>query len=127
MNEYKKPSGVPWRLWAALLIISLILAVTYSLYPPSFEHSSPQLALHGDTISVEFDTTNHARTPVTKTLSVSIGTVRYGSKQGGPLYTPRDRREISVSLAPSETKHVQCEFPNSTRIAPNGAEVTILQ
>jgi hypothetical protein len=125
VNEYKKPSGVPWRVWAALLVVSFIIILAYRFYPPSFEHSSPQLAVHGDIVSVEFDAINHARTPITKTLSVSVGTVRYGSKKGGPRYTPLDHKEVSVSLAPSETKHVRCDFPSSGRFVTNGAEVTI--
>jgi len=127
VNEYKKPSGVPWRIWAALLILSLVIGVSYRLYPPSFEHSSPQLAFHGATVAAEFDATNRARTSVTKVLSVSIGTLRTGIKGSGPHYTPFDHREISVSLAPSETKHIRCEFPASGRVTPNAAEVTILQ
>jgi hypothetical protein len=107
-----------------LLIVSAIIVLAYRFSPPSFEHSSPQVATHGDTISVDFDATNHARTPIIKTLGISVGTVRYGSKQGGPRYTPLDHKEISVSLAPSETKHVRCDFPNSGFVT-NGAEVTI--
>ncbi len=125
MNEYKKPSGVPWRFWGALLILAVLVFVTYHLFPPSFEHSFPRLAIHGKTATVEFYATNHARTLVSKKVSVTVGTLRTGIKGSGPDYIPLDRREISVSLAPSETKQVKCEFPVSELVIPNAAEVTI--
>jgi hypothetical protein len=81
----------------------------------------------GDSLIVEFDATNHSRTPITKPLKISVGIVRYGSKQGGPRYTPLEDTQIDVSLAPAETKHLRQLFSQSERVPRNGAEVTVLK
>jgi hypothetical protein len=125
VNENDKPSGVPWRLWIALLIISIGVFVSYQLSPPSFECSLPKLEVLGNKVSVEFEATNHARVPVTKIVRVSVGTVRYGSKQGGPRYTPLDHQQLVICLDASETKHIRCEFSDSGPSVTNGAEVTV--
>lgn len=127
-ERIQQQTGFPWRLWAALLVVSLGLFLANWFFPPSFEHSFPQLMVHGDTLTVEFDAINHTRKPVTKKLSVSVGTLLNGdSHLGGPHYIPRNFHQIFVSLAPSETKHIRSEFPCDGRVVPNGSEVTILE
>lgn len=121
----KSSPGIPWRLWAALLIAGLVISLTYRLFPPPFEHTALQLTHHGNTLSVDFDAINHTRTPLTTTLRISVGSVHYG--KFGPNYAPTDHQDVSVSLAPSETKHIQCDFPDTGRSLTNGAEVTSLQ
>ena len=126
MNEYKKPSGVPWRLWAALLVVASLACATYRFFPPRFQLSPVQLAFHGESCTAEFDATNHSRTPTAKTLRVTVFPFRPGTKTVRPLYVPLDHHDISVALAASETKHLQCEFPRTGTVFPNQAEVEIV-
>lgn len=127
VNDHRKPSGVPWVLWVGLLLVGFVILTVYRLYPPSFEHSSPRLEMRGEVLAVGFQAVNRSRTPVTKTLLVSIGTLHFGPKGSGPHYWPLDHREIVVTLAPSETRHVHCGFPNPGTLHPTVAEISVLR
>ena len=126
MNEYKKPSGVPWRLWAALLVVALLALAAYRFFPPRFQLSPVQLVFHGESCTAEFDVTNHSPTPTAKTVRVTVFAFRPGTKTTRPLYVPLDHRDISVALAASETRHFQCEFLRDGSNFPNQAEVEIV-
>ena len=39
---------------------------------------------------------------------------------------PLDHRDISIALAPSETKRIRCDFPQTGDAIPNQAEVEII-
>ena len=126
MNEYKKPSGVPWRLWAALLVVASLACATYRFFPPRFQLSPVQLAFHGESCTAEFDATNHTQTPIAKTVRVTVFAFRPGTKTTRPLYVPLDHHDISVALAASETRHFHCQFLRAGAIFPNQAEVEIV-
>jgi len=110
-----------------LLIVGFVLFASYRLTPPSFEHSFPRVLIHNGICIVEFDATNHTSKPVTKALSISFGVLPRGIKFSGPNFTRLERREVSVSLVPSEMKHIRCEFSHPGYSANYGAEITILQ
>ena len=126
MNERKRTPGFPWHFWAVLLVVALLVYSTYRLFPPSLQLSPVELAFHGESCTVEFDATNHARTPIAKTLRVTAYTVRPGNKWNKPLHVALDHSDISVALAPSETRRIHCEFLQTGAITPNQAEVEIV-
>lgn len=121
-----KNSGVPLGLWVGLVAVGFILYGAYRLFPPAFDHSSPQITVNGTVLSVEFDAVNHSGSKMSRGLGVTIGTVR-GGRSTGPRWTPADYREITVNLRPLETRRVRCDFPNPGWLQPNGAEITVLR
>jgi len=121
----KGSPGMPWGLWVTFVVLVILLVVAHRLFPPGFEHSPPELELHGTTLSVEFDVINHTRESISEDLSVRAGNLSF-SKSGASL-TPRGHQELSVTLAPAEKKRMHCNFPDFARFSPNGAEVSVLQ
>ena len=120
-------TGVPWRFWAIFLAVGITLVVAYRLFPPSFEHSFPQLEFHDDSVTVAFNVTNHGYAPVTKKISIAVVAAHPGSKARKPTYITLDHKEMTVSLSPSETKPIRCEFLLAGRGVPNTADITVLQ
>lgn len=128
MSERKNNgTGFPWPVWAGLLLLAISIFIATQLFPPTFSYSQPTVQIRGDIVIAEFDVTNRRSWPINKQLTVSIGTIKTGIKGSGPHYQPTDRQIISVSVAPSETKHIECRFPASLSVLPNAAEVTITQ
>lgn len=126
MNERKKTSGFPWHLWAVLLLAALITLLAYRLFPPRFQLSSTHLALEGETCVVEFGATNHTRSPIAKTLKITIFNSKPGNKFHQPIHQPLAHRDVPVVLSPSETRRIRCDFPTTGAGTPNLAEVTII-
>ena len=126
MNELKRSPGFPWHFWTIFFVVTLLLCFTYRFFPPSFQLSPVQLSSKSTSCTAEFDATNHARTRATRTLRVTVFLFRPGTKARRPIYIPLDHRDISVALAPSETKHIRCDFPQTGDATPNQAEVEII-
>lgn len=117
---FTRTGGFPWHLWVALVVVVLLLPVANWLFPPKFQISHVQLASRGEISTVEFDATSHVWAPITKILRVAI----FRKLRGPQPFLAR--RDISVALAPSETKRIHCEFPESGAAGANRVEVEIL-
>ncbi len=125
----KKPrpdSWLPLLAFPGVLIVLLVIIVALrQTFPLPVEHSAPQIVYHGTSFTVEMDVTNHTKLPVTEVVGVQIGSY-YATRHTRGI-TPLDQREIPVSLAPSEVKHLRCEFPNTYRSLPNVADARVLR
>ena len=126
VNERKRIAGFPWHFWATFVAVALLAYSTHLLFPPSFQLSPVELVLQRENCTVEFDATNHARTSTARTLRVTVFTALPGNKWSKALHTPLDHRDISVALAPFETKRIRCDFLQTGATVPNQAEVEIL-
>ena len=74
---------------------------------------------------VDFDAINHSNAPITRELSVGIGTFSPGSK-GSVGYVISKHQEMSVALHAGETRHISCGFSLPDRL-PNNAEIMVLK
>ena len=129
MTNTTKPRPVSWLPLLAfpgvLIAVLLLITTLRQMFPMPVEHSVPRLVYHGSSFTVEMDVTNHTKAPVTEVIGVWIGS-RYESRYTSGI-TPFDEREVPVSLAPSEVKHLRCEFPNTYRSLPNFADARVLR
>ncbi len=114
-------------LWlgGVLVAVFLLLLAARRLSPLPVEHSTPRLVHQpGGSVTVELDITSHLSQPVTRTLQVSLG--RFHEGNFGSSFAVLTRQEVSVTLAPTETRHVACDFTGPLRAYPDRAEVTLL-
>ena len=117
------PVGV---LLGAPVACFLLLLGARSLFPLPVEHSTPVL-IHepGGNIAVELDLTSHLAQPTHRILRISLGHA-YAGRTHGSGVSLREHQDVSIALAPAETRRVRCEFPDAARTNPDCAEVTFL-
>ena len=114
-------------LWlgVALILALLLLLATRRLSPLPIEHSALHLIHQPDgSVRVETDFTNHLTLPIIKKLRVSLGRSHEGNSGSSVAWLAQ--QDLSVSLSPSQTKRVACDFASSLPTYPDCAEVTLL-
>jgi|GEM_PF-3229863 len=114
-------------------VIGLLAIVGFGisyLLRPQFVISWPELELEGGRVVVRFEAENRTGEPMARLVRVSILDRKAKRSHGVKLYDSLGEREMTLELAPGETRTYSVDFPRPEReptlamVEPVGAKIT---
>jgi hypothetical protein len=119
-------SNFPFRLYAALFSVAVVLWLAWSLWPPQIRVTRPTVDIAADKIIVTTTVTN--RTSATRAITIRFD---FGYQTLGSDYAPSEfrllaSREATAKIDARTTKAVSCEFPPFQKPLPYRADVQIV-
>jgi hypothetical protein len=116
----------PFRLFAALLCVSVVLWLAWSLWPPQIRVTRPTVEIATEKVVATTTLTNGTSAPRFVTIRFQFGYQTVGSDYSPSEFRVIASREVAAEIDARTTKPVSCEFLHPPKPLPNRADAQIV-
>ena len=122
----RRKANFPFRLYAALVSVAVVLWLAWSLWPPQIRVTRPIVDVAPDKIIVATALTNGNSATRGVTIRFEFGYQTLGTDYAPSEFRLIASREVAAEIDARTTKAVSCEFPPFQKPLPYRADAQIV-